>query len=215
MTMTEKTAAPRQPQLDRQTALRLAATEYQRYLDLLRSLSPEEWRRPTDCTAWDVRAMAAHNLGFAEMSASQDENMRMIGAALGKGGVFIDALTGLQVEERAGMTPEEIVTRYAAVAPQAVAGREQTPEPAHQSPLPLPQHVNGAEEQWTVGYLVDVILTRDTWMHRIDTSRATGRPLVLTPDQDGVIVADVVAEWADRHGQAFTLHLDGSAGGTW
>ena len=63
--------------------------------------------------------------------------------------------------------------------------------------------------------MTDVIFTRDPWMHRIDISRATGRPLDLTADHDGVIVADVVAEWSDRHGKDFTLTLDGPAGGTW
>ena len=63
--------------------------------------------------------------------------------------------------------------------------------------------------------LSDIILTRDPWMHRIDISRATGAPLRLTADHDGVIVADVVTEWSDRHGKDFTLTLDGQAGGTW
>lgn len=65
-----------------------------------------------------------------------------------------------------------------------------------------------------MGYLLDVILTRDTWMHRVDIARATGRPLELTPEHDGRIVADVVAEWARRHGRPFTLHVEGPAGGT-
>jgi hypothetical protein len=52
-------------------------------------------------------------------------------------------------------------------------------------------------------------------MHRVDTAEATGRPLALTPEHDGVLVADVVAEWAGRHGAPFTLHLSGPAGGTW
>ena len=66
-----------------------------------------------------------------------------------------------------------------------------------------------------LGYLVDTILTRDTWMHRIDIARATGRDLVLTPDHDGVIVADVVTEWAGRHCAGCTLSLTGPAGGHW
>ena len=56
-------------------------------------------------------------------------------------------------------------------------------------------------------------LHRDTWMHRGDIARATGRELVLTPDHDGRIVADVVAEWARRHGRPFRLVLEGPAGG--
>ena len=36
---------------------------------------------------------------------------------------------------------------------------------------------------------------------------------MLTADHDGRIVADVVAEWAKRHHQPFTLELTGEAGG--
>jgi hypothetical protein len=66
-----------------------------------------------------------------------------------------------------------------------------------------------------MGYLLDVILTRDPWMHRVDIAHATGRDMELTPDHDGRIVADVVAEWARRHGKPFTLTLTGPAGGTY
>jgi hypothetical protein len=52
-------------------------------------------------------------------------------------------------------------------------------------------------------------------MHRIDLARATGREPTLTPEHDGVIVADIVAEWAERHGQPYRLTLTGPAGGAW
>ena len=64
-----------------------------------------------------------------------------------------------------------------------------------------------------MGYLLDVILTRDPWMHRVDIARATGREMVLTSAHDGRIIAAVVAEWAGRHGRPFTLALTGPAGG--
>jgi uncharacterized protein (TIGR03083 family) len=81
--------------------------------------------------------------------------------------------------------------------------------------MPIPQQVGDRPEQWTFGYLIDVILSRDTWMHRVDIARATGQDLVLTADHDGVLVADVAAEWAGRHGQPCTLTLTGPAGGSW
>jgi hypothetical protein len=34
-------------------------------------------------------------------------------------------------------------------------------------------------------------------------------------DHDGVIVADIVAEWTRRHGQPYRLELTGPAGGSW
>ena len=70
-------------------------------------------------------------------------------------------------------------------------------------------------ERWRYGFLVDTIFTRDTWMHRLDISRATGRPMELTAGHDGRLVADVVTEWARRHGQPFALTLTGTAGGQW
>jgi hypothetical protein len=81
-------------------------------------------------------------------------------------------------------------------------------------PLQTPQVVGDRLERWSTGYLVEVILTRDTWMHRMDVARATGRPTELTPDHDGRIVADVVDEWADRHRQPYRLELTGPAGGS-
>lgn len=69
-------------------------------------------------------------------------------------------------------------------------------------------------EKWTVGYLLEVILTRDTWMHCVGLCRATGGEPALTADHDGRLVADVVVEWARRHGRPFTLSLTGPAGGS-
>ena len=53
-----------------------------------------------------------------------------------------------------------------------------------------------------MGYLIDGILDRDPWTHRMDMRGALGRGPVLTTDQDGVIVAAVFAEWgaSPRHG---------------
>ena len=56
--------------------------------------------------------------------------------------------------------------------------------------------IAGRTERWTFGYLFDVVLTRDTFMHRMDICRAVGREPELTPEHDGALVADVVAEWA-------------------
>ena len=206
---------PRTAALSRDTAMRLAATEYGRFLDLLRVLRPEDWGQRTDCPGWDVRAMAAHALGMVEMAASIRENERQAKLARERGGVFIDALTAVQVDERADMTPAQIVDQFAARAPEAARSRRRTPAPIRRQAMPVTQQVGDHEETWTVGYLVDIILTRDPWMHRADIVRATGANHVLTADHDGVLIADVVTEWATRHGQPYTLRLAGPAGGIW
>jgi hypothetical protein len=95
-------------------------------------------------------------------------------------------------------------------APRALAARrsatKQQRERAYDPELP-------GEAMWTFGYLHDIIYTRDSWIHRVDICRATGRAMQLTPEHDGRIVALVVAEWARRHAQPFTLTLTGPAGG--
>lgn len=214
-TRTRSAAPPRRSALDRATAMRLAATEYGRYLDQLRSLDAADWERPTDCPAWDVRAMAGHCLGMAEFAASLRTMVRQNVTAARRGGVLIDALTGLQVQENAHLSPAQLIARYAEVAPRAVRGRRRRSVVLGRVRMPGSETVNGAPEAWAFGYVFATILTRDTWMHRVDTARATGRDLVLTPEHDGVIVADVVAEWAGRHGQPYALTLTGPAGGRW
>jgi hypothetical protein len=68
-------------------------------------------------------------------------------------------------------------------------------------------------ETWTLGYLIDTIYLRDLWMHRVDVARALSRHVELSASHDGRIVANVVAEWARRHGRPFVLDLTGPAGG--
>ena len=215
MTATTTSAPPRSPALDRRTAERLAATEYDRVVALLRELSPHDWRQPTDNPGWDVRALAGHMLGMAEMAASPVEMLRQERAARQRGG-DLDALTAVQVEGRRSLTTEQLVDRFAKVAPKAARARRRPPGLMRRRAMADPQPVgDGTFEPWTFGYVLDVILTRDPWMHRVDITRATGRPMHLSADHDGVLAADVVAEWADRHGKPFTLRLTGPAGGEW
>jgi uncharacterized protein (TIGR03083 family) len=208
-------AGPRRSALERGLAMRLAEDEYMRFLDQLRQLRPVDWQAATECPGWDVRALVGHVVGMTEFSATIPEQMRQMLAARKAGGVFIDALTALQVAKHSAASPQQLIERYAAIGPKAAKGRKRTPALIRGVTMPVPQAVGGVEEKWKLGFLVDVIFTRDTWMHRVDVARATGRGLVLTPDHDGALVADVVAEWAGRHGQPVRLTLTGPAGGSW
>lgn len=196
-------------------AMGLAETELARMVAQLDGLSAEDWARPTVCELWDVRALASHVLGMAEAQASFRQFAHDYRAA-GKrtGGKMIDAMTATQVAERSSMTPAAIIERLAVVAPRAVKARRRSPAPMRWA-VRMKQDPPFDAERWRFGYLVDTIFTRDTWLHRLDISRATGRAMVLSAEHDGRLVADVVAEWARRHGQPFTLTLTGPAGGRW
>jgi uncharacterized protein (TIGR03083 family) len=205
----------RRPVLDRTTAMRLAATENERFLAQLRRLGTEDWSRPTDCANWNVRDLVGHVVGMTEMSASMIEQGKQMSAARSAGGEFIDALTAVQVAKHAKDSTEELVERFAIIGPKSVKGRRRTPGLVRGRKLPILQTVGAQQESWTIGFLIDIVLSRDPWMHRIDVARATGLDLELTPEHDGVIVDDVVTEWASRHGQPCTVELDGPAGGRW
>jgi uncharacterized protein (TIGR03083 family) len=205
---------PRTSRLDHSTSMALAATEYDRCVAHLRRLTEDDWTKPTDCSAWNVRQMAAHMLGMAAMVTSVREMIRQQRLADRRGG-GIDNLTALQVDERADWSPARIIERFAETGPRAVTWRRRVPGVIRNRRLPELQRVNGAEETWTLGFLFDVILTRDPWMHRTDLAQATHTPLDLTAEHDGIIVAGVVEEWADRHGKDFDLILTGPAGGRW
>ena len=197
--------------LRRPEATGLAEAETARMADLLESLDGQAWSLPTDCPAWDVRAVAGHVLGMTETFTGLRRfarDMRAGGKAAGDG-AFIDGLTAVQVRDHAGLSTTELVDRLRTAGPAQAAWRASR---RLMRRIPLKQQLRDGEETWRMGYLLDIILTRDTWMHRVDISRAAGQPMELSQDHDGRIVADVVAEWARRHGQPFTLMLDGPAG---
>jgi len=206
------------PTIKRATAMRLAQTEYQRVTDAVDALRPEDWTRPTDCTAWDVRQLVSHIAGQAKLVSTPLQTVRQLRAAKARqqdGQAFIDALTALQVEQRQHLGPEQLRAELRRLGPRAARGRRRTPGVVRRWRGPEPEVVNGVPEIWSIGYATDVIFTRDAWMHRLDLARATGQAVVLTADHDGVIVADIVAEWARRHCRPHQLELTGPAGGRW
>jgi uncharacterized protein (TIGR03083 family) len=213
--MTTTTDIAQVPPVTRQAAATLAAEENRRMVDLLASLAGGDWAQPTDCPAWDVRALAGHVLGGLEDFTSFRSVARMLRKSkrAAGDGPLTDGMTEVQVAERGHVGTQELVARARRAAPRQVRFRAGVPRLLRRAPMKQP--VAGVEETWRLGYLLDTILTRDTWMHRVDLTRATGRPMELTADHDGVLVADVVAEWARRHGQACTLELTGPAGGSY
>lgn len=201
--------------LTHESGLDLFAVELQRHLDLMESLDPSAWAMPTECPDWDVRRMYLHLLGACESGASMRELGHQMMTAFGyrrrNGGPLEAALSATQVADRISLDPAQITERWRVGAPKTIAARRRLPALVRRATMSVDGPV---VEKWSLGYLVDTIYLRDAWMHRVDVTRAVGRPMTLTAEHDGRIVGDVVAEWARRHGQPFTLVLTGTAGGT-
>src|SRR4051812_8190619 len=186
-TMQRPTAsAARRPGIDHAEAIRLAGEEFDRVVQMLRSLGNEDWTRPTACPGWDVRDLASHMLGMAEMVASVPEQVRQM-SKVGRRmwaqrkdpgrGPMVDAMTAVQVDDRKQLTPEQIVERFAVVASKAARARGRIPDVIRRRKMPGDQPVGGKPESptepWTIGFLTDVVLTRDPWLHRSDIAEAT------------------------------------------
>jgi uncharacterized protein (TIGR03083 family) len=201
-------------ELTRAEAEQLASTEYERVTAQLRSLDAEDWTKQTECPLWTVRQMAGHTVGMMGDVTSLRNIMRRMRAATKaakrEGQAVVDCMTAMQVDELSALGTDELVARAAELGPRAARWRTHT---MLVRPMPLKEEVGGQPEKWRMSYLLDVVLTRDPWMHRVDIARATGREMELTPEHDGRLVAHVVADWARRHGQPFTLTLTGPAGG--
>jgi len=160
--------------------------------------------------------MVAHVLGAAEACASIRENIhqvrlgRRVQRQLGLGHM-VHGANEVQVRERAGLDPAGLLDRWDHAVPRALRGRRRFP--------PFLRLVRIGFEaplgKRSLAYLMDIVYTRDVWMHRIDICRATGHQPVLTGEHDGRLVADMVADWANTHHHAFSLRLTGSAGGTY
>jgi uncharacterized protein (TIGR03083 family) len=194
----------------------LAETEYRRFTDMLDQLKPDDWSKQTVNTDWNVKQLVAHVLGFAESNASFLVFVKAMRAgkkrAAEKGyDHFIHGTNEVQVEEREHLSTNELVSSWKTVWPKALKGRRRFPP--FMRPIPLDfGPIIGKKPMGS--YLMDVVFTRDTWMHRIDICRAVGVDPVLTPEHDGRLIEDIVAEWVRLYDLSPTLRLEGPAGGT-
>lgn len=200
--------------INREEARGLASAEFEKFAAMAASLTAEEWATDTDCIGWDVRKMLLHCLGSAEAQASPLVFLHQLrrGLPLNKqidAHHWVDGMNELQIRERTDLTNAEVIEQLRTVGAKAVKGRFGTPLPMRYTPVPF-----GPPIGWKpVNYLLEVGFTRDLWAHRIDIHAVIGRPMELDPAHDGRLVADIVGEWAEMHGEPFVLNLTGTAGG--
>lgn len=197
---------------------RLAAVEAERVLSLIESLAADDWDQATDCSEWTVREIVAHLAGAVASQASWAEFKRqnMGNPYVKEVALRIDAINRFQVEDRAGATHEALLAEFRENAPRAVGTRQRLPWLVRQLRLPLGPPLGLVP----LGYLMDVIVTRDQWMHRHDIALATGREIIATPEHDGRLQALVIRDMARKlknqlQGRTIDLLLTGKAGGAY
>ena len=118
---------------DRDTAMRLAATEYDRLADLLAELTPEEWRTATGrpagmCVRWRATAWGWRRWRRA-CRRPRGRWCPRCGPPSARQ-AQIDVLTGLQVREHAQLADGDLSMALRTTGRAAVAGRRRVPNPA-------------------------------------------------------------------------------------
>jgi uncharacterized protein (TIGR03083 family) len=196
-------------------AHRLMTEAFARFMTLIESLHPDNWSKPTPCTAWDVHDMVAHQAGGYLSGVSYREMLRQYTRIPRPGQLPEDAINALQVGERKHMSPADLIAELKRVGPQAIHNWAYGFRAIKWITVPHP-----IAELLSIRYLMWVIHSRDTWMHRLDICRATDRPFEQTREHDGRIVELVVLDAAKKlnkrlNGRAIMLNLTGIAGGRW
>lgn len=217
--------ASRIPALGHHEAMAMAPVALDRFLALVDTFQPADWTRPTACTRWDVRQLVAHVTAATAAYASRSEFTRQGSPRRQRpyrrvGLSQLDALNELGVDDRAERSPADLITELRAVGPRAVATRRRLPGFLRGLRLPLGLAFPFDHTWISIGYLTDLIATRDVWIHRLDICRATEREMAVDAAHDGRIVTLVVRD-LDRKlrpllsGETVVYDLTGPAGGTW
>jgi uncharacterized protein (TIGR03083 family) len=203
----------------------VARTEHAHAVDLLRpeveamrallgELSEQEWLMPTDCPRWSVRDVVAHVLGNAEVTLAPElMALRVHEGSMRYPQLYrLDAMNEMAVDTWRDRPPAELFAEFTPLWRQVIKMlpglpedvRAQTFDSRYPGAPPVP-----------LGYVVDVILTRDMWMHRIDICQATGRSFTAHEHDRGVVeqvLRDLDDAWA---GPPLVLELTGAVSGDW
>ncbi|HEY9439048.1 MAG TPA: maleylpyruvate isomerase family mycothiol-dependent enzyme [Streptomyces sp.] len=186
-------------------------------LSVYRELYDEDWQRPTACTGWTVRDMLAHVVGQYEelprpwLTVRRVRRGRQTHPRLGPH----DGHNECQIEDRRAIPGRELIGELAHYAPQGLRALRRMPIPLRRTvrlSLLYPEAKGLAED--SMAYLNNVLIARDTWMHRVDLGDATGAELTLDAHDREIVdqvVLDLALAWK---GPPAELILHGPAGGS-
>ena len=135
-------------------------------IDLLPSLSDEDWSRPTDLPGWDVHDVAAHLAHLEAVLADHDTSV-----PAGSAGDTAPSshYTQSGVDARRDHTPEQLVEELRVSVQRRAEEMASLPDPSTKPPATP----GGVDWTWEVLLRNRAI---DMWSHEQDIRRAIGRP---------------------------------------
>jgi uncharacterized protein (TIGR03083 family) len=190
--------------------------EIQAWHELLASIEGTDWQRRTVCDAWDVADIPGHLIGQAEDVIRPWSFPRRFrkGKRVYPGVPRFDAHMMVQADEHRGTPPAELRAQFDEVWAKATRSISRKPELLRRMTMQVDD-----VPRMSLGYVWDILLARDLWMHRDDVCQALGRSFDAGPYAEELIaqvIYDLEAAgpfWGDR--PAVVLELTGQGGGTY
>ena len=205
------------PRADRATTRKHRDAEIQAWRDLMQELDEADWQRRTVCTEWDVADIVGHLIGQAEdvnrpwSFPLRDRKAKRVYPDVG----LLDAHMLVQADEHRGTPVVELHHRFARLWGKATRTISRNPGLIRRMQVKV-EGVPGFDKL-SLGYIQDILLARDLWMHRDDVCQAVGRSFDAGPYAEE-LVAQVMLDVQDGpfwKGLPVELILTGQGGGTY
>ncbi|MGI9083929.1 MAG: maleylpyruvate isomerase family mycothiol-dependent enzyme [Aeromicrobium sp.] len=135
-------------------------------IDLLPTLTGDDWSRPTDCPGWSVHDVAAHLAHLEAVLAGHEKT----GPQIERDGDQVAAdYTQAGVDARSDRTPDELIEEYRTAVEARATQLTMLPEGGEAPPITP----GNAAWSWEV-----LLRNRsiDAWVHEQDIRRAVNRP---------------------------------------
>ena len=199
----------------------LIGIERDRLLELLGTLSPADWLKPTPCPEWNVLALGSHLVGvdFSSLSRNRDHHSGTVppqGANEAGFIAWIDTLQMEWVESARRLSPRMVIDLLAWSAPQLVEMFE------HEDPTARVAHVSWTGSDPQPAWLNQVRELSEYWIHRQQLLQALDLPADLGPDLVGPILEGLkwaypfrLAEVPGTSGDTLVIALHGPYATTW
>lgn len=192
-----------------------------RLLELLRTLSPEEWERPTIVPRWNVRQVASHlldtalrRLSFARDAPAPDRAAPLSDRELGE---LVGRLNAQGVEVYGRLSPRVLIMLTEATLP-ALHAYLASLDPAAAAPFA----VSWAGERTSPNWFDVARELTERWHHQQQIRLAVDRPGIMTPRLYGPVLdcfmralPHAYRGTAAPDGAVVEVTIAGDSGGTW
>lgn len=190
-------------------------------IELLRSLTPADWRRPTIVPGWNVKQVAAHLLDtpLRRLSFVRDGE-RSDGPAIRNDrdlAAYVNALNARGVQVYGALSPRVLISLMEVAAHEL---REYFESLDPEAPAPFP--VSWAGDRSSPNWFDIAREFTERWHHQQQIRLAVGRPGIAVPHLYGPVLdcfmrglpyayRDLSAEL----GSVARIRIDGASGGEW